>query len=130
MHDPKHLAQEPPSFTSWRGAEPRPRRTQGGAQRQLQAWPLHRRGDPSSVAEGEDREGVDQDASRPALIACEANPSVAQSPASLSFRSASPARNPCANAVDEPLNFKKRKSLEKGPGTGQNCARPTPHPET
>jgi hypothetical protein len=48
------------------------RRTQGGAQRQLQAWPLHRRenGD-SSVAEGEDprSEGVDQDASRLAVIA-------------------------------------------------------------
>jgi formylglycine-generating enzyme required for sulfatase activity len=53
------------------------RRTQGRAQRQLQAWPLHRRdnGD-SSVGEGDDprSEGADQDASRPAVIACEANP--------------------------------------------------------
>jgi len=48
------------------------RRTQGGAQRQLQAWPLHRRDNrDSSVAEGEGprSEGVDQDASRPAVIA-------------------------------------------------------------
>jgi hypothetical protein len=48
--------------------------TQGGAQRQLQAWTLHRRGDGlSSVAEGDDprSEGVDQDAPRPALIAWE-----------------------------------------------------------
>src|SRR4051794_23328668 len=48
------------------------RRTQGDAQRQLQARPLHRRDDrDSSVAEGEDprSEGVDQDASRPAVIA-------------------------------------------------------------
>ena len=48
------------------------RRTQGAAQRQLQAWPLHRRDNrDSSVAEGEDprSEGVDQDASRPAVIA-------------------------------------------------------------
>src|SRR3981189_2970150 len=48
------------------------RRAQGGAQRQLQAWPLHRRVNrDSSVAEGEDprSEGVDQDASRPAVIA-------------------------------------------------------------
>jgi hypothetical protein len=34
------------------------RRAQGGAQRQLQAWPLHRRHDRNSpVAEGEDSRG-------------------------------------------------------------------------
>ena len=57
--------------------------TQGGAQRQLQAWPLHRRDDGlSSVAEGDDprSEGVDQDASRPALIACKPNPDVPPHP--------------------------------------------------
>ena len=51
------------------------RRTQGAAQRQLQAWPLHRRDNrDASLAEGEDprSEGVDQDVSRPAVIACEA----------------------------------------------------------
>jgi hypothetical protein len=46
------------------------RRTEGGAQRQLQARPLHCRDDRhSSVAEGEDprSKGVDQDASKPAM---------------------------------------------------------------
>ena len=57
----------------WRA---RIRGTQRGAQRQLQAWPLHRRDDRlSSVAERDDlrSEGVDQDAPRPALIACKPN---------------------------------------------------------
>ena len=65
------------------------RGTQGGAQRQLQAWPLHRRGDRlSSVAERDNSrgEGVDQDASRPALIACEPNPGVRPPPPMLLAR--------------------------------------------
>jgi hypothetical protein len=51
----------------WRA---RIRGTQGGAQRQLQARPLHRRGDcDSSMAQGEDprSKGIDQDASKPAM---------------------------------------------------------------
>ena len=98
MHDPmhsaqvsQHLSQAARCGAKTRSGKPMPvacgdrekalpdarwreglRRTQGGAQRQLQAWPLHRRDNrDSSVAEGEDppSEGVDQDASRPAVIA-------------------------------------------------------------